>query len=234
MAYNNTFNKNYGFGGFSSGNVWAQQPQKPAYEMEVKRLNICTKSLTKSAAYVALYDSENESKWDVAKGEGERLVLELILNTIENAANYGKHVLLYVPDSMKCLFSGVAVDYTINKRRSTGELVDDSIVGLYSKVLDAWHSNYKNISLMRYKDQTKEYSTRCIEWSNKIFDDVECGRIEANGGQPVTPSPTISPLEAKKLELIEKAEAALEADNVAKYDKFMEMVDKLEKEEVEA
>lgn len=233
MAYNNTFNKNYGFGGFSSGNVWAQQP-KPAYEMAVKRLNICTKSLTKSAAYVALYDSENESKWNVVKGDNEKLVLELIFETIENASSYGRHVLLYVPDAMKCLFSGVAVDYVINKRRSTGELVDDSIVELYSKVLDAWHSNYKNISLMRYKDQTKEYSTRCIEWSNKIFDDVECGRIEANGGQPVTATPQISPLEAKKLELIEKAEAALEADDMKKYEAFMKMASGLEKEEVEA
>lgn len=234
MAYNNTYyNKNYRYG-FSSENAWQQQQQeKPVYEMQVKKLTVCVNKLTKSAAYMAVYDSENESTWKVVKGQQEKIVLEAILEVIDSVEKYGKHVVLYVPDAMTSLFSGVAVDYTINKRRSTGELVPDDIAELYSSVLNAWHKNYRKISLMRYNSQTKDYKTRCVEWSKKLFDDVECGRIEASNSSSMQPAPVLSPLEAKKLEYLEKADAALEADDMVKYEAYMNMASRLE-EEVEA
>lgn len=215
MGYNNTYNSNYGFGnyGYSSGNYYAQQ-QKPVYEMQVKKLTICINKVTTNSAYMAVYDSENETSWNVIKGQQEKIVLEAILETINNIDKYGKHVLLYVPDAMTSLFSGVAVDYTINKRRSSGELVPDDVAELYDKVLDAWHSNYRNISLMRYDDQTKEYSARCKDWAKKLFDDVECGRVESKVGggiQPKIDSDTeirikISKLVEKKIDYIDNPE----------------------------
>lgn len=246
MAYNNTYNRNYGFGGYggySSGNFYAQQ-QKPVYEMDVKKLTICVNKVTTNSAYMTIYDSENETSWNVIKGQQEKIVLEAILETINNIDKYGKHVLLYVPDAMTSLFSGVAVDYTINKRRSTGELVPDDVAELYEKALDAWHSNYKNISLMRYDDQSKDYSSKCKDWAKKLFDDVECGRVESKMGGIQQPKVVdsdaeirvkISALIEKKIEYIDNPEGlAIINDSIKQLEALLKSNNSEQQQEAQA